>query len=399
MGSPQTTSYPRLLHSLKEAAASLECSEAELLNFAADGKIRLCIRIPNEFVLLDIDKNTLELEKNKLSKGIGAKVFRDRYENQLVGNGPVNVSGNIDRVILSKNDCKKIAELGMHEQSTFQYGYHFSEGVVSLVEPARRIKSLERRGGKPSFLGRCFATYPEASVRDLPDDQFSESTKPIPLNTDSLQVTEIELQQFKLQVPSENQLDNDIPQFGNVQELKIPPNASLRLKTLIETFRCFWMCGTPDVEVKKKVNMIFQIDVDAAHGGCGRNRNELIKEVEDKIDENLKNISLFNSDNDDVVKLIRPDALISGQKLATMKRNKQDEHPIYYCSALAALITFVENERLGVDPGTQESTIKRGVIENKLKNKYHFSGNEASIAAKILRHENAASGRPKKNNS
>ena len=179
MGSHETTSYPRLLHSLKAAAASLSCDTAELLSFAAQGKIKLCARIPHELSLLDVDDDTLKLEKTNLANSKPGLLTR-----LLDGNGAVNVSDEVDVVILSKNDCKKIILFGTYMQGIFQQGYCFSDGTTSTVEPGRRIK-LIRRSALDHPLFRSFATY----TKELEKKSFL-------LDINSLHVTENDRQQF-----------------------------------------------------------------------------------------------------------------------------------------------------------------------------------------------------------
>jgi hypothetical protein len=237
---------------LVEAAAMMNCSIQRLLIAAIEGKLRCLIGVPKTVSILDIDNNTLKLEHEIYSSN---HIVRLELYKKLIGNGPINMTNQIDYLVLSKIDCKKLIDHQAATQSLFTEGFQARNEKEIFIVPKSYTSSTKQVTQGRRESERQFASYDTNEARLLPNDRFAKAPRPIAFTIDAIRISQGDFfiyQRKKLRKPasrklspnptskSESEQSNDLTQ-RQVTEFHPKPFHSENLIQLVEAYRLFWL--------------------------------------------------------------------------------------------------------------------------------------------------------------
>ena len=153
----EANKFKRAIHTLHEASASLSTPVDDLMQFAAQGVLRVYARIPMGFRLFSTDRQLAAIESDTVLAAI-------QKQNRFNLDGVTAVhEPEIGMIEVSRDICKAIAVQGEAHQQVFYRGLRLhANGTPTLVEPS----PLQIRANMLGIdyldhpFSRLFACYP-----------------------------------------------------------------------------------------------------------------------------------------------------------------------------------------------------------------------------------------------
>lgn len=248
-------------YSISEAASLCNSHVEALYDAASDSTIRILFKPPTNACIVELDINTLRLEREIHSSD---HVVRLELYKRLIGNGPLIVSNHIDFLIVSPQDCLSLLRQPSIDVSLFLEGLAFRGGKQIFVTPKNRLASTSSGILKQVPRGRLFAIYDSKIIGPNLGERFAKAPSSVHVNPDRLFITHDDLCLYQrrkrkraLQKSFNEHLatteKNDarpskhIEKAGIMTEQRrvtefIPKNTySKDLVKLVETYRYFWL--------------------------------------------------------------------------------------------------------------------------------------------------------------
>ena len=186
-----TSKQTKTLYSLAEAAVIVGLTQSELLEYGSCKDIRLCVRVPPNTSVYEIDQAMLDLEKRR-----EGSLPRKRLIESLFGYVPIELA-DIEMLFLDRDDCSKVLSTSGFCQSVFQAGCKFDKNFNPiLIVPTARKAPEHGIGGIPAYGNQIFATY-QIQREEAPFNWQKIERKEIILALETLYVTREDLQTFE----------------------------------------------------------------------------------------------------------------------------------------------------------------------------------------------------------
>lgn len=402
----QLTILNRLFYSLQGAVKQAGCESHVLLNAGAEGKLRLCILVPkNKVVIFAIERNWLPKIKASLKS-----YERHSYRKPQPGAG--EPADELHSLLLSCDDCQEILNVGTIDQELFYFGYKVNGTEVTVMPNNLNEKSdpifFDWEGlvtseivsevtelipiAQPTLI---FASYNTKALNKHPlDDQYLE---PIRITEENIFIYSNELFEFIASNSHKATLQCMPDDLGINQR-----SWSEKLQKLVKAQDQFWRYSEHSDEVQRELKALYVKWDKSCNPDEWKVQNESIKAKDQKIYKWLsglghkkngssKLIQFFPTPTalNGAVNIIKPDVLRSSQQVSAKKRGDNPNKPIHFSRYLDALIKVASDE-------SNLPIQKRADTINFLMMEHGFTENMAKVGAMIIRQENAAKGRPKK---
>lgn len=349
----------RIYYSLLEASKIANCAPEQLLHYGSIGKIKLCTKIPSQLALFQIDYRTLQLDIMKIGS-----LERKMTLELLRGYEPIKEK-EIDFVILSNEDCKKLESIGDINQNIFNSAIQITKEQIPILKIPANISRSQNSGfhGRQHLSNPIFATYSSEYNGKL-DKEHTELRQNININ-----IFNIFIANEDVLICINSELTHNFTNKDNHNHFLNNPYTSSKLRSLIDAEQHY-----------RRLSEERELT------------SEEFKEVDRTIKAKLLKSGFENENTiNEALYIIRPE---STHKFSSIHQKRKEQN--LTTPRIKDLIEASDMFWKNVDFHDKNTYAKKSDVFNFLRYKMKFGIECSQAIARIIRPDNLKRGRPPK---